>query len=47
LPDAFRQDFPEAAEVTFTSYRPGALIKVPQENAEAKKFYEEQGVVFS
>lgn len=47
LPDAFRQDFPEAAEVTFTSYRAGALVKVPQEGAAPKKFYEEKGVVFA
>ena len=47
LPDAFRQDFPEADEVTFTSYRSGALVKVPQRNGEAKKFQEERGVVFA
>ena len=47
LPDAFRQDFPEAEEVTFTSYRSGALVKVPQRNGEAKKFQEERGVVFA
>lgn len=47
LPDAFRQDFPEAKEVTFTAYRAGALIKVPQRNGEPKKFQEEAGVVFA
>lgn len=47
LPDAFRQDFPEAEEVTFTSYRSNSLIRVPQENGEAKKFQEERGVVFA
>ena len=47
LPDAFRQDFPEAQEVTFTSYRSDALIKVPQANGESKKFQEELGVVFA
>lgn len=47
LPEAFRQDFPEAEEVTFTSYRSGVLIKVPQRNGESKKFQEESGVVFA
>lgn len=47
LPDAFRTEFPEAEEVTFTSYRSGALIKVPQEAQAAKKFVEEKGVVFA
>jgi predicted permease len=47
LPDAFRQDFPEAEEVTFMSYRSGALVKVPQNNGEAKKFIEKKGVVFA
>jgi predicted permease len=47
LPDAFRQDFPEAEQVTFTSYRAGALIKVPQKNGESKKYNEEAGVVFA
>jgi len=47
LPDAFRQDFPEAEEVTFMSYRGSALVKVLQENGEAKKFQEDGGVVFA
>lgn len=47
LPDAFRQDFPEAEEVTFASYRSNVLIKVLQKNGETKKFQEEQGVVFA
>lgn len=47
LPEAFREDFPEAEEVTFASYRSNTLIKVPQKNAEAKKFQEERGVVFA
>ena len=47
LPDAFRQDFPEAEEVTFTSYRSQALIKVLQPNGEWKKFQEKAGVVFA
>lgn len=47
LADAFRQDFSEAEEVTFTAYRSGVLIKVPQRNGEAKRFQEEAGVVFA
>lgn len=46
LPDAFRQDFPEAEEVTFTSYRSNTMIRVPQSDGEVKKFQEEAGVVF-
>lgn len=47
LPDAFRQDFPQVEEVTFTSYRSDALIRVPQKNGEVKKYSEELGVVFA
>lgn len=47
LPDAFRADFPEAEQVTFTSYRSNALILVPQPGREPKKFQEEAGVVFA
>jgi len=47
LPDAFKEDFPEAEEVTFTSYRLNALIKVPQSSGESKKYQEETGVVFA
>ncbi|MEX2231667.1 MAG: FtsX-like permease family protein, partial [Cyclobacteriaceae bacterium] len=47
LPDAFRQDFPEAEEVTFASYRSDAVIKVPQKDGEIKKYQEERGVVFA
>ena len=47
LPNAFRQDFPEAEEVTFTSYRSTALIRVPQAGSAPKKFQEEAGVVFA
>lgn len=47
LPNAFRQDFPEAEEVTFTSYRSSALIRVPQAGSAPKKFQEEAGVVFA
>jgi len=45
LPTAFRLDFPEAEEVVFTQYQSGALILIPQENGESKKFEEERGVV--
>lgn len=47
LPDAFRQDFPEAEEVTFTSYRSEVMVSVPQRQGEAKKYQEESGVVFA
>ncbi|MBT1704281.1 ABC transporter permease [Chryseosolibacter indicus] len=47
LPDAFRNDFPEAEEVTFTSYRSGAMITIPQRNDVPKKYNEEAGVVFA
>lgn len=47
LPDAFRNDFPEAEEVTFTSYRSNTQVTVPQPEGEAKKFQEEEGVVFA
>lgn len=46
LPDAFRLDFPEAEEVTFTSYRAGGLITIPQENGEPKKFDESRGISY-
>jgi putative ABC transport system permease protein len=45
--DAFRNDFPEAEEVTYASYRAGALVTIPQTNGEPKKFNEERGVVFA
>lgn len=47
LPDAFREEFREADEVTFTSYRSETLIKIPQSNGETKKYQEELGVVFA
>ena len=47
LPDAFRNDFPEAEEVTFTTYRQNALISVPQSQGESRKYIEEGGVVFA
>jgi putative ABC transport system permease protein len=47
LPDAFREDFSEAEEVTFLSYRANSLITLPQRDGEAKKYQEEKGVVFA
>ena len=47
LPVAFRQDFPEAAHVVFTSYRDNSLVTIPQRDGEAKKYQEERGVVFT
>jgi putative ABC transport system permease protein len=47
LPDAFRNDFTEAEEVTYASYRSDALVTLPQRVGEAKKFSEESGVVFA
>jgi putative ABC transport system permease protein len=47
LPDAFRNDFPEAEEVVFTSYRSETMITIPQEHGEPKKYYEESGIVFT
>ena len=47
LPDAFKNDFTEAEEVTFTSYRNGGLIEVPVSNGETKKFEEGHGIVFT
>lgn len=47
LPDAFKNDFPEAEAVTFLSYRSGATISIPQRNDLPKKYHEERGVVFA
>ncbi|MDL5045960.1 ABC transporter permease [Oscillatoria amoena NRMC-F 0135] len=47
LPDAFRNDFPEAEEVTFLSYRAGSMITIPQVSGEAKKYNEPKGVVYA
>lgn len=46
LRDAFVNDFPEAEEVLFTSYRANALIRVPQSGQSDAKYVEEAGVVF-
>lgn len=48
LPDAFKNDFPEAEEVAFASYRSGGLVTIPQGNNEvARKFEEERGIVYT
>ena len=48
FPDAFKTDFPEAEEVVFTSYRgDGALITIPQQQGEPKKFEEGKGVAYT
>lgn len=47
LPEAFRLDFPEAQEVTFASYRAGAMVVIPTSAGEPKKYEEKAGVVFA
>ncbi len=47
LRDAFANDFPEAEEVVFTSYRANALVRLPQTGKSDLKFMETGGVVFS
>jgi predicted permease len=47
LPEAFKNDFHEAEEVTFTSYRSNTLVTVPQKSGESKRFEEESGVTFA
>lgn len=47
LPEAFKNDFPEADEVLFTSYRANSLITIPQANGEPKRFEEDRGVTFA
>jgi putative ABC transport system permease protein len=47
LPDAFRQDFPEAEEVVFMSYRAESMVTIPQPAGEPKRYTEEAGVVFT
>lgn len=47
LPEAFKNDFSEAAEVVFTSYRAGSLVTIPQKEGESKKYTENNGVVFT
>jgi putative ABC transport system permease protein len=47
LPDAFRNDFPEAEEVAFTSYRRGSMVSVVQRDGQLKKYEEPTGIVFT
>ena len=47
FPEAFQNDFPEADQVTFISYRSGSFITVPQVNADPKRYDEEKGVAFA
>lgn len=47
LPDAFRNDFPEAEEVVFISGGASDLVLIPQPNGELKKIQEEDGIAFT
>ncbi len=47
FPEVFSNDFPEAEEVTFVSYRNGSFIVIPQEGSEPKKYDEERGVAYA
>lgn len=47
LPDAFRNDFPDAEEVSFISYRYGSMVTVPQNQGAPKKYDEEKGVAYA
>jgi putative ABC transport system permease protein len=47
LVPAFRNDFPEAEAVAFTTYRSSATVMIPQKTGEPKKYFEEEGVVFT
>lgn len=47
LPDAFRNDFPEAEEVVFISGGSSDLVLIPQRNGELKKIQEEEGIAFT
>jgi len=46
LPEAFRLDFPEAQEVTFTSYRSGGLITIQKGSEDPVRFSEDRGICF-
>jgi putative ABC transport system permease protein len=46
LHDAFRNDFPEAEEVSFISYPGSGLVSVAQPGGESKKYDEEKGITF-
>jgi putative ABC transport system permease protein len=46
--EAFKNDFPEAEEVVFTSYRgAGSLVTIPQPQGEPKKFGDDNNLVFT
>lgn len=47
LAEAFKQDFEEAEQVVFMSYRRGSLISVRGENGMQKKYEEPKGTVFT
>lgn len=47
LPAAFKNDFPEAEEVVFTSYNNGGLVTLPQPVGEPKRFQEKKGIVYT
>lgn len=47
FPEAFTNDFPEAEQVTFISYRAGSFITIPQVKADPKRYDEERGVAFA
>jgi putative ABC transport system permease protein len=47
LPDAFKNDFTQAEEVVFTSYRRNSTIAVEQADGKFKKFEEPKGVVIT
>ena len=47
LPDAFRNDFTEAEEVAFTSYRRSGLVAVQQPDGTFRKYEESKGLVFT
>jgi putative ABC transport system permease protein len=47
LADAFRNDFREAEEIMFVSYRSNTQITIPDDNNVPKKYNEERGVTFT
>lgn len=47
FPETFKNEFPEAEEVTFISYRAGSLVIIPQREGDPKKYHEETGVAFA
>jgi len=48
FPEAFKNDFPEAEEVVYTSYDESGLVTIPQQGgAEPKRYDESHGLVFT